>query len=755
VIQIVGGGTIQSTLDITAGAAGFGTLGVETGTVVLSNDALLEFASGQIGTIDDRIALGGVNTRIADAGTLATNSALTGLNTVAGFLQLAVGASVTTKGGLNDTGNAVVWLDSPSNNNNNGGGSLTVGGTLTVGSTNINALYIGSTNIGAGDAETAGGLDNIGIIPIVGNGTIVSALNINGSATNSDSVNIDGSGIVQMGTGDVYTQAAGATNIASGGTLAGTANVAGGSLDGTGTVAGTVNDTSGTVFAGPSIGTPGTLTVNGAYNQSGTGDREANIGSGGTTSGVVADTGGFVTLTGGTLSVSGTPAVGTLVKVMTFGAGDLVGQFAAIQDGSKIGDGSNVNLGDGTTLELFYNNDGGNIQIERVNNSSLVATYNWTDAIGNWSTAADWSGRQVPNPTANVVIGNTATGNVTLNGSSGDTTVNSLSILASNALPISGVTLTSGTGGGGISVAAGATLSLSGGEIDGSVLSGAGLLQTTTSISVPAGDTISAGTSFIGQNSTETELLGPIDNAGTLEQFGGNGQNGVFLIGNAVTLTGGGILTLSTNPTNGGSAFIDGNGVTLTNTNNTIQGSGIIGNGNLALVNGGVIDATQQGGATTLTLNGGGITNTSTMEAAAGAALVINNSPVVDNAGGTIKDLAATSTVELDNVTIQGGTLNDTAKGTLETINTAELDGSTHGALTITSSSTYTANDATTTYLLGSIVNDGLIQMNGGNGQNEVVDILTSVTLTGSGTITLATIPTNGGDAFLEGTARP
>ena len=119
---------------------------------------------------------------------------------------------------------------------------------------------------------------------------------------------------------------------------------------------------------------------------------------------------------------------------MTFGAGDLVGQFAAVQDGSAIGDGSNVNLGDGTTLEVFYNNDGGNIQIERVNNSSLATSYNWTDATGNWSTAADWSGGQVPNPTANVVIGNTTTGNVTLNSSSGDTTVNSLSILASNAL---------------------------------------------------------------------------------------------------------------------------------------------------------------------------------------------------------------------------------------------------------------------------------------------------------------------------------
>ena len=773
VIQIVGAGTIQSTLDITTGPAGFGTVGVETGTVVLTNDALLEFASGQIGTINGGIALNGVNARIADAGTLATNSALTGLNTVTGSLELSAGATVTTTGGLSDTGNAVVWLDAPFNNGG-GGSSLTVGGTLTVSSTNNNGLYIGNGNIGAGDTVTATGLVNSGVIQIVGAGTIVAALNINGSATNSDSVNIDASGIVQMGAGDIYTQAVGATNvnaggklagtvdvtggavnIAAGGTLAGTANVTGGSLDGTGTVAGTVNDSSGgTVFAGPSIGTPGTLTVIGTYNQSGTGDLEANIGSGGTSSGVVADTGGFVNLTGGTLSVSGTPAVGSVLTVMTFGGGGLVGQFAAVQDGTAIGNGSNVNLGDGTTLEVFYNNDGGNIQIERVNNSGLATGYNWTDATGNWSTAADWSGGQVPNPTANVVIGNTTTGNVTLNSSSGDTTVNSLSILASNALTISGVTLTSATGGGGISVAAGATLSLSNGEIDGSTLSGAGLLQTTASTSVLAGDTISAGTSFIGQNSTQTDLLGAIDNAGTLEQIGGNGQNGVFLIGDAATLTGGGTVTLSTNPTNGGNAIVDGNGATLTNTNNTIQGSGVIGNGNLILVNGGVIDATQQGGATTLTLNGGGITNTGTMEAAAGAVLVINNSPVVDNAGGTIKDLAATSTVEFVNATIEGGTLNDTARGTLETIGSAVLDGSTHGALTITSSSTYTATGGSTTYLLGSIVNDGLIQENGGNGQNTVLDdITTPVTLTGGGTVTLDTTATNGGSAIIEGNA--
>ena len=65
------------------------------------------------------------------------------------------------------------------------------------------------------------------------------------------------------------------------------------------------------MFAGLNLGTPGTLTVSGDYNQSGTGNLVANIGGGGTTSGVVADTGGgYVNLTGGTLSVSSTPVIG-------------------------------------------------------------------------------------------------------------------------------------------------------------------------------------------------------------------------------------------------------------------------------------------------------------------------------------------------------------------------------------------------------------------------------------------------------------
>ena len=45
-INIEGSATVQATLNVANAAAGFGTEGVETGTVFLENDALLEFKSG-------------------------------------------------------------------------------------------------------------------------------------------------------------------------------------------------------------------------------------------------------------------------------------------------------------------------------------------------------------------------------------------------------------------------------------------------------------------------------------------------------------------------------------------------------------------------------------------------------------------------------------------------------------------------------------------------------------------------------------
>ena len=97
--------TNQALLDVTTGAAGFGTAGTLTGTVDLTNDSAIEFASGQISTIAaaSQLLLNGNNAYVED-GTSGSNSALTGLATVTGSLYLANGAKVSTTGALADSG---------------------------------------------------------------------------------------------------------------------------------------------------------------------------------------------------------------------------------------------------------------------------------------------------------------------------------------------------------------------------------------------------------------------------------------------------------------------------------------------------------------------------------------------------------------------------------------------------------------------------------------------------------------------------
>ncbi len=322
VVAISGNGTIQSTLDITTGAAGFGTVGVETGLVQLTNNALLEFASGQIGTIDGVVLLSGANSRIADAGTLATNSALTGLNTVAGQLELSAGASISTNGGLAVTGNSVVWLDSPFNNGG-GGSSLNVGGTLSVSSTNSNALYIGNTNIGVGDTVTATALVSSGVVAISGNGTIQSTLDITTGAAGFGTVGVE-TGLVQLtnnallefasgqiGTIDGVVLLSGANaRIADVGTLA--TNSA---LTGLNTVAGQLE-----LSAGASISTNGGLAVTG--NSVVWLDSPFNNGGGGSSLNV-----------GGTLNVSSTNGNALYIGNTNIGVGDTVTATALVSSG--------------------------------------------------------------------------------------------------------------------------------------------------------------------------------------------------------------------------------------------------------------------------------------------------------------------------------------------------------------------------------------------------------------------------------------
>ncbi len=92
------GTTNQATMLI-AGAAPSSLTGINN----LSGDALLQFGSGAITSIASGAQLNetGAQSRVAIAGTPASNSALTTLSSNAGQLMLNNGATVTTNPGTN------------------------------------------------------------------------------------------------------------------------------------------------------------------------------------------------------------------------------------------------------------------------------------------------------------------------------------------------------------------------------------------------------------------------------------------------------------------------------------------------------------------------------------------------------------------------------------------------------------------------------------------------------------------------------
>jgi hypothetical protein len=188
-----------------------------------------------------------------------------------------------------------------------------------------------------------------------------------------------------------------------------------------------------------------------------------------------------------------------------------------------------------------------------------------------------------------------------------------------------------------------------------------------------------------------------------------------------------------------------------------IEGTGTIGNGTLAVINGATIDADSSSGTKTLILNGtGGITNSDggaagLLEATSGGTLEIDGI-TVDNASGAIT--ANGGTVKVINATIQGGTLNALGGGTMETVagDTGTLDGKTHGALTISAGSTFTASNNATTDILGTIIDKGTIQVNAGGGTDGFLKLTGDATLSGGGVVNLTTA--SGGDgAIVEGSA--
>ena len=153
---------------------------------------------------------------------------------------------------------------------------------------------------------------------------------------------------------------------------------------------------------------------------------------------------------------------------------------------------------------------------------------------------------------------------------------------------------------------------------------------------------------------------------------------------------------------------------------------------------------------TTLTLVSLSLTNAGLVEATNNGVLDING-VIVNNQGGNITANGAGATVQLyGNADIEGGTLTNNGGAFFGTPDgkTAILDGSTAaGAVTI--NGTYTNGNNSTTFLLGTINNQGNILLNGGSGNDSDLEIdSANVTLTGGGTVTLSTA-SGGGNAMI------
>ena len=124
-IVVAAMGTGKALLDVTD-SAGFGAAGVLSGTVYLYRDSAIEFANGQITSVAGQLTITGNSAFLEDSTALGSNSALTGLTNVAGFLDLSTAAPVSTTGALVNSG--TVFLDPDPGQ---GGSSLTLAGALT------------------------------------------------------------------------------------------------------------------------------------------------------------------------------------------------------------------------------------------------------------------------------------------------------------------------------------------------------------------------------------------------------------------------------------------------------------------------------------------------------------------------------------------------------------------------------------------------------------------------------------------------
>ncbi|MBS0643701.1 MAG: hypothetical protein JSS43_27890 [Proteobacteria bacterium] len=324
-----------------------------------------------------------------------------------------------------------------------------------------------------------------------------------------------------------------------------------------------------------------------------------------------------------------------------------------------------------------------------------MALINW---IGGFSThfndAQNWSPQVVPGVADDAVI-NVGAASVDTTASA---TVNSFSITATATLSIGAATtfgIANGTYGGGI----------------------AGLLK-------------------ISDNAT-LQLGGTIVNSGTIQENSAGSNTRIILTQGLTRLQGGGQIQMSANASN--QIYGSQASYTLENVNNTISGAGALGAGQMTLSNAGIINGNQAAAALTVNTGSNLIRNTGTMEATAGGKLVIASN--MNNVGGTILSTGANSVVALQGV-VSGGLITTNTGGVVQATSvSATLDSL--PLHTVTINGTIQVLNAQALSLLGTIINNGVLNPVSTGNSTDLRIASPIVTLQGTGAVHLGDNPNN------------
>lgn len=251
------------------------------------------------------------------------------------------------------------------------------------------------------------------------------------------------------------------------------------------------------------------------------------------------------------------------------------------------------------------------------------------------------------------------------------------------------------------------------------------------------------------QNSRQLFVEGPLSNTGQVDVQASNAFPGRLTIDGDVSLTGGGMVTLTGSNLSGSVIDAVTEGDRLFNVDNTVSGRGLVGNDVMSLTNESLILANRDGLVLAIDPPASGdVTNPGTLRATTGATLRLGDG-TYDNTGGLIEAQEASTIEVLTDVVLTGGTVRTTDTG---------------GVTIIADAARFVdvAHDATTSIpnnrrliVEGSLPNTGVLALSSVDVFPTRLTIDGDVTFTGGGTISMTSDIQNTNtcrlDAFTSG----